>query len=189
MNYNDDYKLIDGFEIIPLEYFEGVQMDSNITYYPFNVPSEEEAVAVQLPLDFVFTLDNTDIYYYGSVTMSRKLQDIEKLNRSHRYFHSLGFDPYAMKNRDGINKFNGLFYTKHDYFPSATSSNWAKSNYPINPKVALIDDNPNDKNLRAHFWFSSKDYRYWWIDQRSDFFWGNDPRQALFHSLASKVRV
>lgn len=153
MNYNDDYKLIDGFDITPLEYFEGVQMDSKITYYPFNVPSEEEAVAVQLPLNFVFTLDNTDIYYYGSVTMSRKLLDIEKLNRSHRYFHSLGFDPYAMKNRDGINKFNGLFYTKHDYFPSATSSNWAKSNYPINPKVAIIDDNPNDKNLRAHFGF------------------------------------
>lgn len=157
MGYNDNYKIIDGFTITPLEYFEGVQMSASITYYPFDVPLEVEKTSIQLPIDFVFTLDNTEIYYYSSVTMERKLLDIEKLNRSHRYFYSLGFAPFAQKNIDGINKFNGLFYTKHDYFPSATSSDWGKQNYPINAKIKILDNGFNDTELRKAFGFPPRE--------------------------------
>lgn len=153
MNSNDNFKIFQSYDIYPLGYYEGCEIADCIHYVPFGFSPADEPYQVQLPFDFLFTLDNTQIYYYGSVTMSRKLLDIEKLNRAHRYFHFLGFEPYMYIRNDGLGKYSGMFYTKKDYFPTATSSNYAKSNYPINAKVALVDGNPNDSNLRELFGF------------------------------------
>lgn len=156
MNFNKNFKIYTYYDITPLEYFEGIQMGDSITYYPFDIEPEILANSEKLPVDFVFTLDNTSIYYYGSVTLSRKLLDIEKLNRKHRYFHALGFEPVAIKNIDGVFKFSGSFYTKKDFYPTAQSSSWAKEHYPINVKKMDLDAYPDETTLRKAFGFSPR---------------------------------
>lgn len=157
INHNKGYRTVKAYDITPLEYFEGVQMFDSITYYPFGVEPEVEKSSIQLPYDYEFTLENTSLYYYGSVTMSKKIKDIQDVNERHKYFHSLGFEPFARKNMDGSFTYDGGFYTKKDYYPSSTSSEWAKEHYPINAKAIEIDGYPNDTNLRKAFGFAPRD--------------------------------
>lgn len=153
MNYNDSYKCFHFYTIRPSQYFEGVQMSASITYYPFDIEPEVEASSVQLPLSFEFTLDNTYLDSWDFATNEKKLNDLILLNRAHRYFHSLGFEPYAKKRRNIEAKFMGMFYTKHDYTPPSTASEFIRSQYPINAKMKLLDDAINDTTLRVAFGF------------------------------------
>lgn len=153
ISFNDNYKLFHSFRINPQGYFEGVLMNCTIYYHPFDIEPEIETTSQKLSSDFVFTLDNTSLYYYRPATIETQLRDIEDLNRTHRFFHSLGLEPYAMTNRDGINKFSGLFYTKKDYYPSVNASSWDKSNYPIKPKIHYFNDDADEDSFRQAFGF------------------------------------
>ena len=135
MNNNQTAPLYHSVQFYHIDDFEGKYTEADIFYYPFDIPQFREFN--QLSYDFVFTLENSSLGFYDNYPLSTKLKKIEDKNRVHRMLHSLGYEPYSVKNSLGLYE---TFATKKD-----------NPINPINIKQSNIDEYPDKVNLHKYF--------------------------------------
>lgn len=129
---------------LDLRYLTGLYHFFDLGFYPFTMPD----YFVQLPKDFVFTLDN--LYFYLE-SDSGKQRAVKEMNAKHSYLWENGYEPYYHKASGDNTKYsNNIIATKKNRHYS-----------PLNFKVKYLDYKPSDITLHNAFNFQYPKIPVW----------------------------